>query len=85
MKWEQVQSDWQRYKAQVKQRWPKLSMNDLDASEGVREVVAGKIIEAYAVAVEEADRQIAEWVQSLEGSQAPRTPPGRAGAGNSNQ
>jgi len=45
MNWEQIQSKWQDYKGQVKQRWAKLTDEDLTVINGRRAVLAGKILE----------------------------------------
>jgi uncharacterized protein YjbJ (UPF0337 family) len=65
MNWDQIRGDWKQFKVRAKQRWGKLSNSDLDAFDGQREVLAGKIIEAYAISKEEAERQLDEWQQSL--------------------
>jgi uncharacterized protein YjbJ (UPF0337 family) len=71
MNWDQIQADWNQFKGRAKQRWGKLSNQDLEALEGRREVLAGKIIEAYAISKQEVERQLEEWQQGLVEKQAP--------------
>jgi uncharacterized protein YjbJ (UPF0337 family) len=66
MNWDRIQRDWTQYQVRAKQHWGKLSNDDLSAMAGKREVLAGKIIEAYALSKEDAERQINEWQQSLD-------------------
>ena len=61
MNWEQVQGKWKETKGQVKQKWGKLTDDDLDVVAGRREQLAGKIQERYGVAKDEAEKQLAEW------------------------
>ena len=60
MNWEQIQSKWQDYKGQVKQRWNKLSDQDLTVINGRREVLAGKILERSGTK-EQIEREIVEF------------------------
>jgi uncharacterized protein YjbJ (UPF0337 family) len=65
MNWSTIQSDWKQYQVRAKQHWGKLNSDDLSAMAGKREVLAGKLIEAYALSKED-ERQINAWQQSLD-------------------
>jgi uncharacterized protein YjbJ (UPF0337 family) len=45
----------------VKQRWGKLTDDDLDVIAGKRDQLAGRIQERYGVTKEQAEREIEEW------------------------
>jgi len=75
MNWDRIQVDWQRFKVRAKQHWGKLSDDDLEASQGKREVIAGKLIEAYALSKDDAERQLSVWQQSLDAIEASNTEP----------
>jgi uncharacterized protein YjbJ (UPF0337 family) len=61
MNWDQIQGKWQEYKGQVKQRWGKLTDNDLTVIHGQRDVLAGKLRAAYGRSKEQVDKDIAEF------------------------
>jgi uncharacterized protein YjbJ (UPF0337 family) len=61
MNWQQIQGDWKQVTGKAKERWGKLTDDDLDVVAGRREQLAGKIQERYGVANEEAESQLAEW------------------------
>ena len=60
MNWEQIQGKWQEYKDQVKQRWGKLTDQDITVINGRRAVLAGKILERSG-AREQIEKEIAEF------------------------
>ena len=61
MNWDQVEAKWQQFKGSVKQKWGKLTDDDLRQLEGHSEELAGKIQERYGVAKDEAERQAKEF------------------------
>lgn len=66
MNWQQVEGNWMQIKGRVKQRWGKLTNDDLDAIDGKREELLGRIQEREGVAREQAERQVDEFVRKLE-------------------
>jgi len=60
MNWEQIQSKWQDYKGQVKQRWGMLTDQDITVVNGSRAILAGKILERSG-AREQIEKEIAEF------------------------
>ena len=58
MNWDRVEGNWKQFKGKVKQQWGKLTDDHLDVISGNRDVLAGKLQEAYGVSRDEADRQI---------------------------
>jgi uncharacterized protein YjbJ (UPF0337 family) len=61
MNWDRIQGEWKQMLGHTKERWGKLTDDDLDVVAGRRDQLAGKIQERYGVAKEEAEKQIAEW------------------------
>ncbi len=61
MNWDQIQGKWQEYKGRAKQRWGKLTDNDLTVIAGKREALAGKLLESYGNSRERVEQEIAEW------------------------
>ena len=54
---EQLKGKWKQIKGSVKERWGKLTDDDLDIINGQNEQLVGKIQEKYGVAKDEAQRQ----------------------------
>jgi uncharacterized protein YjbJ (UPF0337 family) len=66
MNWDQVEGKWNEYKGKVKEKWGKLTDNDLDVISGRRQQLVGKIQERYGSAKEVAEKQADEFVNSLQ-------------------
>jgi uncharacterized protein YjbJ (UPF0337 family) len=65
MNWDRVQGNWKQFKGSVREKWAKLTDDHVNAIDGRREVLAGKLQEAYGIGKDEAERQIGEWQKSL--------------------
>jgi uncharacterized protein YjbJ (UPF0337 family) len=66
MNWDQVEGKWTQYKGKVKEKWGKLTDDDLDIIRGKRDQLVGKIQERYGTAKEEALKQADEFAKSLD-------------------
>ena len=64
MDWNEVESNWDRFKPVAKIRWERLSDNELKLINGKREELCAKIQQAYGISRQEAERQIADWLDS---------------------
>ena len=65
MNWEQIKGNWMQFRGVAKQRWADLTDDDLALIDGKREELAGRIVERYGVALEEAERQIDAWIKRI--------------------
>lgn len=61
MNWDEVEGKWKQFRGAVKEKWGKLTDDDLDVISGKREKLAGKIQERYGITRDEAERQIESW------------------------
>lgn len=61
MNWDQVKGNWKQVTGQAQAQWGKLTDDDLAVVAGRREELKGKIQERYGIAVEDAEKQLAEW------------------------
>lgn len=61
---DQLQGKWKQMKGSVKERWGKLTDDDVDIINGQNDQLVGKIQEKYGIAKEEAQRQVDEWMHS---------------------
>jgi uncharacterized protein YjbJ (UPF0337 family) len=57
MDWDQVAGNWKQFKGQVKEKWGKLTDDDLDVVAGKRDQLLGKIQERYGITKEEVEKE----------------------------
>jgi uncharacterized protein YjbJ (UPF0337 family) len=65
MNWDQVAGKWKQYKGQAKEKWGKMTDDDLEVIDGRRQQLVGKIQERYGLARDAAESQADEFVRSL--------------------
>ncbi|HKV41298.1 MAG TPA: CsbD family protein [Blastocatellia bacterium] len=65
MNWDQVAGNWKQAKGKVREKWGKLTDDDLGVIAGKRDQLVGRIQERYGIAKEEAERQADAFVQSM--------------------
>jgi len=58
---DQMKGKWKQMKGSVKERWGKLTDDDLDVIDGQAEQLVGTIQERYGIAREAAQKQVDEW------------------------
>jgi uncharacterized protein YjbJ (UPF0337 family) len=65
MNWERISGNWAHWKGRVRERWGRLTDDQLLVVAGRREQLAGRIQEAYGLTRDEAERQIRNWERNL--------------------
>jgi uncharacterized protein YjbJ (UPF0337 family) len=65
MGWERIEGNWAHWKGLVRERWGRLTDDQLAIIGGRREQLAGRIQEAYGLTKDEADRQLKNWERNL--------------------
>ena len=71
MNWEQIEGKWMQLKGEAKQKWGKLTDDDLDFIAGKRDQLLGKLQERYGISKDEAYRQIENWNPQALGEHLP--------------
>ncbi|HEX6266922.1 MAG TPA: CsbD family protein [Burkholderiales bacterium] len=71
MNWDRIQGNWKQYKGSAKQEWGKLTDDQLDVSSGKRDVLVGKIQEAYGISRDEAEKQMSAWQGAQKAKETP--------------
>jgi uncharacterized protein YjbJ (UPF0337 family) len=71
MNWSNIESGWNDFKANARQRWDKLTDDQVSDTLGKRDDLSSRVQQAYAVSKEEAERQISDWQSKLVAKQAP--------------
>jgi len=65
MNWDQIAGNWKQVKGVVRERWGKLTDDDVDVIAGKRDILLGKIQERHGIAREEAEKELKTWEDSL--------------------
>ncbi len=79
MNWDQVEGKWKQTKGQIKEKWGRLTDDDLDVIGGRRQQLIGKIQERYGLAKEAAESQADEFVKNLKAEEHKQEKAKRAG------
>jgi len=61
MNWDEVAGNWKQLKGSVKERWGKLTDNDLSILGGQRDQILGQIQVTCGIKPEEAERELKDW------------------------
>jgi uncharacterized protein YjbJ (UPF0337 family) len=61
MNWDQIEGKWRQSVGTVKEKWGKLTDDDMDVIRGKRDQLVGKIQERYGIVKEEAEKQVADF------------------------
>jgi uncharacterized protein YjbJ (UPF0337 family) len=64
MDWNRVEGNWKQVKGQVKEKWGKLTDDDLSVINGRRDQLEGKIQERYGLAKDQVRKDIDNWYNS---------------------
>jgi uncharacterized protein YjbJ (UPF0337 family) len=65
MNQDRIAGQWKQLAGTIKQKWGKLTDDDLRQAQGNSEYLAGKLQERYGIAKDEADKQVKEFQSSL--------------------
>ena len=65
MNWDQLEGKWKQYKGEVREKWGKLTDDDLHIIAGRREQLIGRLQERYSIAKDVAAREADEFVKAL--------------------
>ncbi|HMD96654.1 MAG TPA: CsbD family protein [Terriglobia bacterium] len=65
MNWDQIQGKWTQMKGSIRQKWGKLTDDDLAVIAGSKDKLVGKLQERYGLKKEEAQAQFDEWCKTV--------------------
>ena len=63
MNWDEIQGNWKKFKGDIKERWGRLTDDDLDMIEGRRDKLTGELQRIYGIERDEADQEIEEFLK----------------------
>ena len=64
MNWDQMEGSWREFRGSVRERWGKLTDDDLDVIAGKRERLAGQLQKLYGYTREKAEDEIEDFLSS---------------------
>jgi uncharacterized protein YjbJ (UPF0337 family) len=64
MDWNRVEGNWKVAKGKIKEKWGKLTDDDLAAIDGKRDQLEGRIQERYGIARDQVRKEVDDWYSS---------------------
>jgi len=65
MSWDLIAGDWKQFTGKVKEKWGKLTDNDLTTIAGKRDQLAGLLQQRYGYAKDQVEKELDEFAQAL--------------------
>jgi uncharacterized protein YjbJ (UPF0337 family) len=65
MNWQQIEGKWDYAKGKVREKWGKLTDQDLDVVAGKRDQLIGRLKERYGMQKDAAEKEINRWLDDL--------------------
>ena len=72
--WKEIQHNWEDYRTKVLSNWNKLTPEQLDIIDGDQTALIEAIQLSYACNIDEAERQINDWLKNLLGTKSNNEP-----------
>jgi uncharacterized protein YjbJ (UPF0337 family) len=72
MNWDQIEGKWKQSMGKVKERWGKLTDDDLTVINRKKEQLVGKIQERYGIAKDAAEKQVDVFTRSYSSGDSAR-------------
>jgi uncharacterized protein YjbJ (UPF0337 family) len=65
MNWDQVAGNWKELKGKVREKWGKLTDDDLTVVAGKKDQLAGILQQRYGLAKEDAERELDSFISGM--------------------
>jgi uncharacterized protein YjbJ (UPF0337 family) len=65
MNWDQIEGKWQQFAGSARERWGKLTNDDIQVLTGQKDQLVGKIQERYGITKAKAEEQAEQWSRAL--------------------
>ena len=78
MDWNRIEGNWKQFGGRVKEKWGKLTDDDLAVINGRRDQLEGKIQERYGIAKDQVRSDVDTWLRSLPCEISPQSRLGRS-------
>lgn len=66
MNWDHVEGNWTEFRGKVRERWGKLTDDDLDVVAGRREQLLGVLQQRYGTAKDQLEKEVKEFEHELD-------------------
>jgi uncharacterized protein YjbJ (UPF0337 family) len=66
MNWDRIKGNWVEFKGKVRERWGKLTDDDLDVIAGKREQLIGVLQQRYGYAKDSLERELRDFERELD-------------------
>ena len=63
MNWDEIEGNWKKFRGDIKERWGRLTNDDLDVIQGRREKLAGELQRIYGIERQEAEAEIEDFLK----------------------
>ena len=74
MNWDRIEGNWVEFKGKARERWGKLTDDDLDVIAGKREQLVGVLQQRYGYAKDALEREVRDFEAALDDSVKAATP-----------
>ena len=71
MNWDRIEGNWKQFTGAAKEKWGKLTDDQLARIGGKRDQLVGKIQECYGLSKDAAEKQIADWTSGQKEEKRP--------------
>ncbi len=65
MNWDQVEGQWKNIKGNIREKWGKLTDDDLEAVAGKKDQLVGKMQERYGLAKDKAEAELDTFIEDI--------------------
>jgi uncharacterized protein YjbJ (UPF0337 family) len=65
MNWDTISGQWKQFKGKAKEKWGKLTDDELDVVGGKRDQLIGKIQERYGMQKDQAEKEVDQWIKGV--------------------
>jgi len=65
MNWQQVEGKWDNFKGKVREKWGKLTDDDIDVIAGKRDQLLGRLKERYGYEKDQAEKELNRFLDTL--------------------
>lgn len=65
MNWDRMEGSWTEFRGKVRERWGRLTDDDLDVIAGKRDQLLGRIQQRYGRTREDAERELRDWERDV--------------------
>ena len=65
MNWQQIEGKWDNFKGKVREKWGKLTDDDIDVIAGKRDQLLGRLKERYGMEKDRAEKELDSFLNGL--------------------